>query len=323
MFSSLRPLRPRARTGALTMLAVVGLAVALAPSAAATGSVPSTTTLSASPSSGTVGSSVTFTAKVSAAVVGGLVVTPSGTVTFSYVSGSSSGTLGSAQLASCLLSACTATLSSNALPPGTSTVTGSYGGDSVVAPSSGSTTVTMNAPVVVGNSSTVTCDPGAYCDSGTVTAANGSGTMDVLSTPSSTKQTVSAQLDINKNLHCPQNTDNQTGPLGTFQVSVSDTTKTVTYTGKGGVGRAMLANYNAHPNYAGCFGSPTPFNGYVYGVYGPAILVHENSGDFYEAQLSNCAAHGGALPCFTNKPGANDADSYIVSTELGDPKIIG
>jgi hypothetical protein len=265
---------------------------------------------------------VTLTAKVSAAVVGGVVITPTGSVTFSYVNGGSSGTLGSASIGSCLLSACTATLTTNGLPPGTSTVTGAYGGDSLVAPSSGSTTVTMNPPVVTGNSSTVTCDPGAFCSTGTVTAPNGSNTMSVLSSPSSSQQTVSALLENGKNLHCPQNTDNQTGALGTFEVTVNDTTKTVTYTGNGNVAKSMLKNYTAHPDYVGCFGSPTPFNGYVYGVYGPAVLV-PNDGNLYEAQLSSCALHGGALPCVT-VTSTSKTTSYVVTTPFGDPpKVIG
>jgi hypothetical protein len=322
MIGSVRPIRGKIRTLTLAALAIGGMSVALAPAASA--AIPSTTTVSASPSSATIGTPVTITARVAAAVVGGVIITPSGSVTFSYVNGSSSGTLGSASIGTCLLSSCTAKITTNALPPGTNTVKGVYGGDGLVASSSGTTTVTTTQPLVIGNSSTQTCSAGAFCSTGTVTSPNGSNTMDVLSSPSSSQQTVSAKLESGKNLHCPQNTDNQTGALGTFSVTVNDTTKTVTYTGKGNTGRAMLNNYNAHPAYAGCFGSPTPFNGYVYGVYGPAILVHENDGDLYEAQLSSCALHGGALPCLTNKPGTNGADSYVVSTPFGDPpKIIG
>jgi hypothetical protein len=146
--------------------------------------------------------------------------------------------------------------------------------------------------------------------------------MGTVSTPSSTKQTVSSLLENGKNLHCPQNTDNQTGALGTFSVTVNDTTKTVTYTGKGNTARSMRNNYNAHPDYVGCFGSPTPFNGYVYGTYGPAQFV-ANDGNLYEAQLSSCALHGGALPCVTVS-WTSTTTTYTVSTPFGDPpKIIG
>jgi hypothetical protein len=182
--------------------------------------------------------------------------------------------------------------------------------------------VTITAPVVTGNSSSVTCAPGALCDTGTVTSSNGNGTMDVVSSPSASTQTVSALLEIGKAVHCPQNTDNQTGPLGTFSTTVDDTTKTVTYTGNGNVAKAMLANYLAHPAYAGCFASPTPFQGYVYGTYTQAVLVHESYGDYYEAQPSNCALNGGQRPCFTNIQGTK-TDTYKVVTDFADPKIIG
>jgi hypothetical protein len=305
---------------AAVAVTIGGLAVALAPAAAA--AIPSTTTVSASPSSGTVGTPVTLTAKVAASVIGGIIITPTGTVTFTYVNGTSSGTLGSAGIGSCLLSACTATLTTNGLPPGTNTVKGTYSGDSLVAPSSGTTTVTMSSPVVNGSSSSVTCDPGAFCETGTVSAPNGSNTMDVLSTPSSTQQTVTALLENGKNLHCPQNTDNQTGALGTLSVNVEDTTKTVTYTGTGNVARSMLKNYTAHPDFVGCWGSVSPFNGYVYGVYGQAVLV-QNDGNLYEAQLSSCALHGGALPCVTVSS-TSKTTTYTVTTPIGDPpKIIG
>lgn len=309
----------RLRVVALSVLAVGGLAVALAPAAAA--AIPTTTTVSASPSSATLGTSVTLTAKVKDAIVGGLLITPSGPVSFSYTNTYGNGSLGSATLGSCLLSACTARLSTNALPPGTSTITAAYNGDGLSAPSSGTTTVTMTAPLVIGNSSTVTCNAGAYCETGKVTSLNGSNTMDVLSTPSASQQTVTALLETGKNLHCPQNTDNQTGALGTFSVSVNDTTKTVTYVGNGNVGRSMLANFNAHPDYVGCFGSPTPFHGYVYGAYGDAAFV--SSDGLYEAQLSSCALHGGELPCVTVSS-TSKTTTYTVSTPFGDPpKIIG
>jgi len=144
--------------------------------------------------------------------------------------------------------------------------------------------------------------------------------MNVLSSPSSTQQTVSGLLENGKNLHCPQNTDNQTGALGTFEVTVNDTTKTVTYTGYGSTARSMLNNYNAHPTYVGCFGSPDPWNGFVYGVYGPAQFV-ANDGNLYEAQLGVCASY--APPCVTVTWTALST-TYKITTPFGDPpKIIG
>jgi hypothetical protein len=326
MLSSIRPTRRQVRSAALVLLATGGLTVAMTPAATAAGVVPSTTTVSASPSSATVGASVKLTAKVAAAVVGGAVVTPSGPVAFSYTNGTSSGSLGSATLGSCLLSSCTATLATTALPYGTNTVTAVYGGDGVVAGSSGSTTVTMAAPppppppVPTSNSSTVTCNAGNYCEAAVKSSStNPTNTMDVLSSPSSSQQTVKALLENGKNLHCPQNTDNQTGALGTFEVTVNDTSKTVTYVGFGNTARSMKSNYLAHVTYAGCFGSVNPFNGFVGGVYGPAVFVP--SDQLYEAQPGVCSAY--APPCIAVTYNLTST-TYKLTTPFGDPpKIIG
>jgi hypothetical protein len=327
MNGSVHPTRQRFRAAALAAVAVGGTAVALAPTATAAGLIPSTVTVTASPSSGTAPTSVTLTAKVAAAIVGGLIITPGGQVAFSYTSAAGSGALGSGTLGSCLLSACTATLTTSALPAGTNTVTASYAGDGVVAGNSGTTTVTLAAPpppppppppTPTGSSSTVTCNAGQYCQAA-VKTSNGANTMNVLSSPSSTQQTVSGQLENGKKLHCPQNTDNQNGALGTFEVTVNDTTKTVTYTGYGNTASSMLANYNRHPDYAGCFGSVDPFNGFVGGTYGPAVFV--SSDGLYEAQPATCAAH--PLPCITVSS-TSTSTTYTLSTPFGDPpKIIG
>ena len=323
MLSAIRPTRRQVYRAALVLLASSGLAVALAPAANATCLLPSTTTLSASRSSGTVGDSVTYTAKVSVVVVGGALVTPSGPVAFSYNNGTSSGSLGSATLGSCLLSACTAKLTSTALPVGTNTVTATYGGDGLVAGSSGTTTVTMAAPppppaTPTSSSASVTCAAGQYCQAA-VKTSNGGNTMNVLSSPSTTQQTVKALMETGKNLHCPQNTDNQTGALGTFEVTVNDTSKTVTYTGYGNTARSMRKNYLAHPTHVGCFGSPFQFNGFVGGVYGPAVFV--SSDQLYEAQPGVCSLF--APPCVTVTYNATST-TYKLTTPFGDPpKIIG
>jgi hypothetical protein len=305
----------------VALLAAAGLAVALAPSAAATGSWPSTTTVSASPSSSTAGTAVTLTAKVAAAVVGGVIITPSGTVSFTSTDGSSTTSLGTATLGSCLLSACTATLTTAAMPPGTTSVTGSYSGDGVVAPSSGSTAVTVTSPTVNGSSSTVTCPGGVFCDAGIITSSNGNGTMDTLASPSAAQQTVSESLDIGKTLHCPQNTDNQVGPLGAFSTTANDVTKTITYTGNGNVARSMLANYLAHPAFFGCYGSTEPFQGYVYGVYTHAAFV--SSDGLYEAQPANCATNGNVKPCATESSTSKTTTYKLFTDMVSDPKLIG
>jgi hypothetical protein len=302
------------------LLAGSAFGVALAPSASAN-PLPSTTTVTASPQTSTAGDAVTLTAKVAAAVVGGVIVSPSGPVAFSASNGTGSTPLGSATLGSCLLSACTATLTTTAIPAGSTSVIAAYGGDGLVAGSSGSTPVTVNPATQTGNGSTATCDPGVICDSGVLTSNNGSNSMEVVSSPSATRQTITQSLANGKNLHCPQNTDAQNGALGTFTVSANDTTITVSYTGFGNNARSMLANARAHPAFFGCYGQSQPWNGYVYGVYGPAVLVHENDGDFYEAQPASCAVNGGQLPCATLSS-TNNSTTYGVRTQDGDPKVV-
>lgn len=306
---------------ALVLLAGAGLAVALAPSAYAN-ILKSTTTVTASPQNSSTGQAVTLTAKVTAAVVGGLIITPSGTVTFTSSDGTSTTPLGSATLGSCLLSSCTATLTTSAMPAGTTSVTARYNGDGFVAPSSGSTPVTVTTPTQTGDGSTATCDPGVICDSGVLTSPNGSNSMEVVSSPSATQQTITQKLENGKNLHCPQNTDNQNGALGTFTINVADTSKTVNYTGFGNTAKSMKDNANAHPTYFGCFGQKDPWTGYVGGAPGAAVLIHENDGDYYEAQPAACAFNGGQLPCVTLSL-TSKSTTYSVRTQVGDPKIVG
>lgn len=290
------------------------------------GLIPSTTTVSASPATSVAGTPVTLTAKVEAAVVGGALVTPSGTVTFTASNGSSTTALGSGTLGSCVLSACTASITTTLIPGGSTSVTGRYSGDALVAPSSGSTPVDVSYPTTSpppdgGTSSTNTCPAGTYCPTGTV--VSGKTNMKVIGDPSSSTQTVHGQLDTGKTIHCVGDNDNQTGVLGTFDSTATDAGKTVNYIGQGNVGSQMIANYTAHPQFVGCYASTYPFKGYVNGVYTDARSVKEPFGAFYEAQPSNCARNGGQLPCFTNMHNADGSDVYQVKAPKGDPKFIG
>jgi sugar lactone lactonase YvrE len=105
--------------------------------------LPATTTsLSVTPSSQNVGQPITFNASVSSP---SSTVAPTGTVTFTYT-GTTSGTLGTASLQSGV-----ASLSSNALPLGTYSVTAAYSGSTSFAASistAQSVTVISSAPVV-------------------------------------------------------------------------------------------------------------------------------------------------------------------------------
>lgn len=136
-----RPARSLASPLALALAAGLSL---LAPTADAAGPLPTTTTLSASPSSTTAGTPVTLTATIKVVSTDGLA---SGSVAFKVTNGGPATALGSAPVGSCtpLLMRCTAQLTTTALPVGTDIVTGTYSGDGVSAGSSGTTTVVVGA----------------------------------------------------------------------------------------------------------------------------------------------------------------------------------
>ena len=131
----------------LSMMAAT-LAVTAAPAHALV--LPTTTTLSVSNAQITEGDTVTLTATVQISGLGGLLVTPSGTVAYTATTpGGPVVQLGTAPLASCLLtlSQCRSTLATAQLPLGPVTVTARYGGDLVTQPSTGTAQVQV-APQV-------------------------------------------------------------------------------------------------------------------------------------------------------------------------------
>lgn len=315
--------RQRRRIIPLVAAAVLtaGASLALAPSAFSA-VLSTSTSVSASPANSTVGTPVTLTATVGITGLGGAGVTPTGSVSFSASGVGTTTQLGSAPLGTCLLSSCTAKLTTTSIPWGSTSVTASYPGDGVVGPSSGSTPVTVTQPVPkpTGTSTSRTCPAGVDCETGYVnTSSTG---LDTDSQPSSSQQTVTESLDTSgKNLHCHQNTDAQVGNLAAFATTATDSSKTVHYLGKGNVASKMLTYYAQHPAYLGCFGSPHPFNGYIGGTYQPAQTVSEQGEVLYEAQLPNCATHA-VLPCFTLTQNANGTATMNVSAPSGDPKVI-
>jgi hypothetical protein len=324
----------RARRAGLALIATAGMAVAVLPAdpAGATGSLSTSTTVTATPSTSIVGTPVTLKATVKVLGLNGLGITPKGPVSFTSRNlAGATANLGTVSLSSCFLTPCTATLTTSAMPVGTVSVTARYAGDSLTAPSSGSTAATVNPNPSPGTSSTVTCYSGQSCDTGTVTSTDSTTKLDVVSSPSSSNQTVSASVSSGA-LHCAaaaadgpdgDNDDDDgvfVGALATFSSTATDSTKKVTYTGTGSTGATMLHQYSEHTAYAGCYGSPNPFNGFTNGVYGPAPFVAADG--LYEAMLNNCANHGGAKPCFTNVA-SSTSDSYVVQTLAGDPTLQG
>ena len=136
--------------------AVTGLLIALATAfplvvvglvpAPASAIVPTSTTVSASPTTTVRGAPVTLTATVGLSGVGGVLVAPTRTVTFTATNGGPTVPLGTAQLPSgCLFTirVCSASLTTTALPVGNVTVTATYAGDSIASTSSGTTQVTV------------------------------------------------------------------------------------------------------------------------------------------------------------------------------------
>jgi hypothetical protein len=235
-----------------------------------------------------------------------------------------------------LLTACKATLKTNLVPVGTTSATASYPGDGLVGPSSGSASLTVTAPATPGASSTVVCYAGQPCDTGKVQRSTSSTSADVSTPGSASAQTLSASMSTGQ-LHCPPSSTGGpdgdgddddgvfSGDLVTFSSSATDVGKTLKYTGTGNTAKLMKHNVAEHPAFAGCFGSPTQFNGYTTGVYGPAPF---NAADgLYEAQLPSCSTHGGQKPCFTNSStttgSTTSSDTYTVLTLPGDPKYIG
>ncbi|HUR51226.1 MAG TPA: Ig-like domain repeat protein, partial [Mycobacteriales bacterium] len=139
-------MRRKARAAAvLGAFAVAGSASLLQAPPASAGILPSTTTVSASPTTSYINTPVTVTATVSLLGLPGLLVTPTGTVSFAFDRGTTHVNIGSATIAGCLLTTCTVSRTTSSLPGGgAGTITASYSGDTFLAPSSATTPVTVN-----------------------------------------------------------------------------------------------------------------------------------------------------------------------------------
>jgi hypothetical protein len=329
--------RRRAGLLALFTAASVATGLAVAASAAATGGLPSSTTLAVSPQSSTAGTPVTLTATIKVLGLDGLGITPTGTVTFTSKNLLGAvATLGTAPVGACFLTTCTATLTTSNVPVNTVSATANYSGDNLVAPSSGSHALTVTANSSPGSSSTVTCYSGQTCDTGTMTSSDNTTKLDVKADASSNTQTVSGSLTTGQTLHgCVEPPDAHegsgdgddddgvfVGALGTFSSTATDAGKTVTVTGTGTTGAIMKHQFQEHPTHAGCYGAPHTFKGFVNGVYTNAVF---NSTDgLYEAILATCTYAHNALPCMSGQAGPSGTTtySYIVKAPPGDPKII-
>jgi hypothetical protein len=306
--------------------------MATAGHANATGGLPSSTTLAVSPQSSTAGTAVTLTATIKVLGINGLGITPTGTVTFtSKNSANQVVTLGTGTVGACLLTTCYATLTTSSVPVGTVSATASYGGDNLVAPSSGSAALTVTQPTSPGTSSTVVCYAGQPCDTGTMTSSDSTTQLDVKTPASGNTQTLSGNLSSGT-LHCyeppekgetPDGDDDDgvyVGALATFSSSATDVTKTITKTGTGTTGAIMKHQLAEHPTHAGCYASPKQFKGFTGGVYGNAPFIAADG--MYEAILGTCTYTHNVLPCMKGVAGTGTTYSYVVSAPAGDPKFI-
>lgn len=334
--------RARRRARSIGLIGAVALATGgtmlQAPPASA-GLLPSTTTVSASPTTSFVGTPVTVTANVSLLGLPGLGITPTGTVAFKFVRGTTQVNLGSAPLNSCLLTACTASRTTTAIPGGgPGTVTATYSGDTFLNPSSASTGVTVNylpePPPTT--STTESCAPNTSCTTQQLSANNGDSLMTVSSPASASGDTITASLTQGASFTCPGQTDISTGAaMGTFD-NTANVEKTIVYRIEDDAGAVALHNnYVANgAQYVSCFASPNPFQGYrrlgpgtSNYTYGAAQLVNTPQGPFYMAQLGSCVNNSGQRPCFQllDGSGLSPGSKYMeltVHTLPGDPKII-
>jgi hypothetical protein len=300
----------------------------LAPTAGADGLLPTTTTVTASPATSTAGTAVTVTATVNLlGVLPGLAIVPTGPVAFSATNGSTTTPLGTADLGFCLLTACTASITTTAIPAGSTSVTASYAGDTLAAASTGAAAVTVTAPPPPPPEpdvqTTKVCTTGKTCSTSTITSSDGLTSLQVTATGGN--QSVFAALYDEGTLHCPGRAEEPPGALAEFDNSSPTGAKTVNIRWDGTVARDMKIAYNQHPSYLGCYGSPTPFNGYTNGVYGPATFSAEDG--LYVAQLPSCTASGGQKPCFEWQSNYNfdsntGTSKLTIFTPPGDPKYI-
>jgi hypothetical protein len=299
------------------------------------GVLPTTTTVTASASTITQGQSVTLTSTVKVLnVLPGLIVTPTGTVTFA----NGAQLLGVGTISNCFLITCTVKTQTAALPAGLDTVTATYSGAKLLTSASSASTTVSVANVVA-------CPANVDCDTGPQSLQLSSGgnttttTYEVIADGSNGPQTVSeAVVAPNSTFVCGGGAPADPTIAGViWNGTASDVTKTV-YVDVFGEGAAYIAAngyFNGETRVAvGCYSSTQPFTGYVSTgsgyVYTDAPQVTNSDGTYYQALLSTCNAAVPlyTTPCATNIHVAqNDGPpyavydfSYEIDTSIGDPK---
>ncbi len=302
--------------------AVAGASATLAPSASAAGVLPTTTTLAAAPAASTAGDTVTLTATVKVLGLPGLGVTPTGPVAFTASNGSGTTALGTSPIGSCLLTTCTAALSTTGIPAGSTTVTATYAGDTLAAASSGSAPVTVAVPPDA--KTTKTCLAGEQtCNTETISSDDGKTSLQVSSNGGG--QTVTAALYQEGGLHCDTRNPNPPGALAEFDNTSPTASKLVTYTVRDAAAWFLAEEYwHSDGQFVGCYGSPNPFKGFIPGasegsfVYGDALWSPQDQ--LYVARLARCV-EGIATPCFTVGNIGWVYGDVEIHTPAGDPRF--
>ena len=313
------------------MAGLAGLAAGAAPGAASADPtivpIPTTTTIFAPAWASKVGSGspVQITASVNLlGVLPGLLITPTGTVTFAanYTDGSGNNqvlNIGTQPLAVCLLSPCIASITSSSIPRTAFSLVANYNGSLLALPSS--TTLTATS---------VTCPAHQTCDAGTVglISPNGDTFLDAVGGPAAESQTVSESLAAGPPMQCSQAPH---GALGDFSTTAADATLQADYITTGQLAQNVD---NAYMNnkigefsgaFLGCYAQNSEFTGVVNGMLQPAPRVVEPFGVVFEAQLANCSLVSSGNPCFfnsfNNETGTDDVTTFATGI-VGDPHVM-
>lgn len=316
----------RVVAGASAIIGIAALSVALSPNSSAAALLPSTTTVKATPATAGLDRNVHLTATVKVLNLGGAVIFPTGTVTFSTVDG----VLGTAPVTPCAVIPCTASLDTTQLPLGTNVVEADWSGDKYGKPSSGTVKVIVDGSSY-SNKSTVTCQKNVQtCDAGLIESADGGTWTDLFLNQAPTQNHTVTESLGGTPLKCA---DANAGALSTFTDTPDVVAfKTLYYTVTDPTESSNLFNaWNEHPNFLGCYASNKPFTNGATG--GPAKLTVDGGNLVYEAPLPSCYANGFAPPCFVFHQGQDQygnesetANTVEVDWEQGtftDPKFIG
>lgn len=287
---------------------------------------------------------ITFTASVKAAPLGGLLITPSGSVEFFVADRGGEGTmqpLGSAKLKACLLTACTAalTVADSALPIDYDEVFAVYNGDLVTKSSQGGVFIGAGVTSGINYSYNADCVAGQPCHTGAVTSVDGSTAAYIDAPPQPYDYII--QLGVGPDpLPCSTVGGGETADWGLFRDEGDGTAsftgnKTVTYLAFDSSATAGLSWTSPHVCFAsdndfvGSYPVVPPFQNVppTPGSYAHGLVPFDPSENLYVGLLDTCASNGNVAPCIVSDasvpplPGHTVEQKIVVSTVAQDPRI--